>query len=152
MFNLYLQDPVKREMFGEETLYSLTKITHALGLSDVSTHYNMEFRPLGIGFNNVYTFFRRPLHDFGLVGMYLFTAFVAVLFAYIYYGKIKYRDYVKAEKWTLLLGYLYYWIVCSSIVQYSVAYISYGTVSTLIVIFLIFYYLVNGKRRFKFRL
>ncbi len=112
----------------------------------------MEFRPLGIGFNNVYTFFRRPLHDFGLVGMYLFTAFVAVLFAYIYYGKIKYRDYVKAEKWTLLLGYLYYWIVCSSIVQYSVAYISYGTVSTLIVIFLIFYYLVNGKRRFKFRL
>lgn len=138
MFDQYVQSPVPRDLIGEESLFSVLKATHYLGWNKMPSSYNLEFRPVGDGFSNVYTFFRRPLHDFGLVGMYLFTILVSFLFSWIYFKKIKYRHPRQCNLWVLLYGYLYYWLILFPIDQYSQSYVSFGTLSTVIVICILF--------------
>ena len=152
LFSKYVESPVPVKVWGEESLFSLLKILNYLGLSEKSTSYNLEFRPLGIGLSNIYTFFRRPLHDFGLLGMYIFVALIAILFSYIYYGKIKYRTRsLKTTRWTLVYGYLYYWIVLSPIDQYSSAYVSAGTIIILFVIIFLYSFLSGEGMRMRLR-
>ena len=147
LFNLYVEEPIQRNLIGEESLYSVLKVLNFLGLSRASTSYNLEFRSLRIYDSNVYTFFRRPLHDFGLIGMYIFTAAIAFLFAWIYYKKIKYKNKRSCIYWVLLYGYLFYWIVCSSIIQYSVNYISAGTVITVAIMFILFKFMITNRHK-----
>ncbi|MGT2910907.1 O-antigen polymerase [Streptococcus cameli] len=152
LFSDYLRNPVNRGVWGEESLFSLLKVLHRLGLSPESTSYNLEFRRLGLGYSNIYSFFRRPLHDFGLFGMYVFIALIAVFFAWIYYGKIKNKhSAISSSYWVLTYAYLFYWIVSSSILQYSVAYISVGTITNLIFIFIIFIFLTSHDNKIKIK-
>lgn len=138
LFNMYVSEPVSRVILGEESLFSVIKVLHFLGLSEASTSYNLEKRFFSNGgSSNVYTFFRRPLHDFGILGMYIFTALIAMVFAYIYFRKIKQGRKRGCIGWVLIYGYLYYWIVVSSILQYSVAYISAGTCITVFFLLLL---------------
>ena len=85
LLDQYLISPTKCTYWGEESLYGVRKVLAALGIGENSTKYNLEFRNLGIGRSNVYTFFRRPLHDFGYIGMYIFVILIAFFFAWIYY-------------------------------------------------------------------
>lgn len=152
LFSEYIKDPIARNIIGEESLYSIIKILNFLGISVQSTSYNLEFRPLGIGYSNVYTFFRRPLHDFGLIGMYVFVAIIALFFAWMYYGKIKGKPKNESTSyWTLIYGYFYYWIVSSSIIQYSTAYVSAGTIMILFVIVFIYRFLSEENKRIVFK-
>ena len=128
LLDAYLKNPVPCVSWGEESLVGVKKILSVIGIGEPSTKYNLEFRTLGIGRSNVYTFFRRPLHDFGLIGMYIFVAFIAFLFAYIYFKKIKYRPQYTCAGWSIAYGYLYYWILLSPIEQYSMNMISVGAV------------------------
>ena len=110
----------------------------------------MEFRRLGIGYSNVYSFFRRPLHDFGVLGMYLFVGCIAVFFAYMYYRKIKGNTNLNSTTyWTLVYGYFFYWIISSPIIQYSVNYVSVGTVTFLIILLLLFDFLTKDRIKLK---
>lgn len=148
LFNSYVLNPIPRIQFGEETLINLKKIVNALGFGSTSISYNLESRDLGLLRSNVYTFFRRPLHDFGLFGMYLFTVLVALLFCWMYYKKIKGRDrLIGVDCWVLTYGYLYYWVFASSILQYSMSYISFGCAMTISIIILL--YLLLTKVRIK---
>lgn len=148
LFNQYVQNPVPCNTFGEESLFSLKKIMHFLHIGSLSTSYNLEFRKLGFGHSNIYTFFRRPLHDFGVIGMYAFTVLVSFLFSWIYYKHIKYTVREKSLFWVLLYGYLYYWIICSSIDQYSIAYISAGTVIAVLSIVVIFKFMTENLGKY----
>lgn len=145
LFNQYIANPVERISWGEESLFSLKKVLNFLGLGNASVFYNLEFRQCGTSPSNVYTFFRRPLHDFGIFGMYIFVSLIAFLFAWMYFKKIKYRKKANTVLWVLLYGYLYYWMVCSSIVQYSVNYISAGTVITVIIIMCEFKFMTSNR-------
>lgn len=139
LFNLYVQSPIEANFFGEESLVGIHKVLEVLGIGKASTSYNLESRMLGNIGSNVYTFFRRPLHDFGLIGMYVFTILVALLFCYIYYKKIKNRDRDKnVDIWVLIYGYLFYWLILSPIDQYSQSYVSLGAVLTILIIVLLF--------------
>lgn len=145
LFNLYIETPIQKIITGEESLYSVIKVLNYLGLSNASTSYNLEFRSLTAYETNVYTFFRRPLHDFGLIGMYIFTIAISFLFSWIYYKKIRYKKKKNCILWCLLYGYLFYWIILSSIDQYSQTYISAGTVLTVAVMFILFKFM-TAKR------
>lgn len=127
LLDIYVKAPIECNSFGEETLIGIKKLLNIVGLGDLSKSYNLEFRTVGQGASNVYTFFRRPFHDFGIIGMYIFTAIVAMFFAWIYYRHIKCKQREKCVGWVLMYGYLYYWIICSSIDQYSQNYVSVGT-------------------------
>lgn len=147
LFDLYIKSPIEHTIAGEESLFSVIKVLHYLGLSAASTSYNLEFRYINNTLqSNVYTFFRRPLHDFGLIGMYIFTILVAFLFSWIYFKKIKYRDKTKTEFWVFLYGYLYYWMISSSIIQYSVAYVSAGTVFIMFFTYLLYFFILNPPK------
>lgn len=133
LLDKYIKAPTKCTSWGEESLVGVRKLLAAIGIEDASTKYNLEFRSLGIGRSNVYTFFRRPLHDFGFVGMCVFVALISFFFAWIYYRKIKYQPRFKCSGWTIAYGYLYYWIICSPIDQYSVNMISAGALIQILI-------------------
>lgn len=148
MFNSYLLNPIQRSEFGEETLINLKKVANIFGIGGTSTSYNLEPRVLGNLTSNVYTFFRRPLHDFGIVGMYIFTILVGLLFCWIYYRKIKSKERsIRVDCWVLAYGYLYYWIFASSILQYGMSYLSVGCILTILIIVAL--YLLITKVRLK---
>lgn len=150
LFSSYLDNPISKGVWGEESLPNLLKLFDFLGIGQSSTSYNLEFRQLGTGLSNIYSFFRRPYHDFGLLGMYVFVAMIAILFAVIYYGKIKYKPKsFRTSCWILLYGYLFYWIVIAPIDQYSTGYVSVGTVLNMLVIFLLYIFLSEELIRFK---
>ena len=146
LFDLYVKNPSTPVVFGEESLIGVnTFLSKYFGMDVFVRNVNLEFRyKNGYYLGNVYTFFRRPLHDFGFFGMLIFTALVALLFSWIYYGKIKWKSRtVSTDCWSIVYGYLFYWVVASSIVQYSQTYISLN-VLILILIMVVGYHLLNG--------
>ncbi len=144
-FNQYLKAPVKRGAWGEECLVSVKKVLHYVGLGEISHSYNLEFRSIGSGSSNIYTFFRRPLHDFGIAGMYLFVALIGFFFAWMYFKKIKYKEKRQTISWVLIYGYFYYWMICSSMIQYSQNFISAGAVIVITLILMIFHFITMDK-------
>ncbi|HEM3673015.1 TPA: oligosaccharide repeat unit polymerase [Streptococcus suis] len=143
-FNQFVQNPTSpSRYFGSESLTPILNILGDLGLIDYNETVHLEFRQLGVTIGNVYTFFRRPLHDFGPVGMYLFVFLVGVLFAYLYYVVI--RSKRRSDLWdmnVMVYSYLFYWIFLSSIEQYSMTIISVFTLIAIILFYLlsIFYW------------
>ncbi|WEV52727.1 O-antigen polymerase [Bifidobacterium sp. ESL0704] len=91
-FSSYLDHPVSTspssKLWGGETFYALYSF---LGRRSHNPNwlysYQLEytFAKDGISMGNVYTAFRYYLHDFGFIGMFLFTAVQAVLFTWLYY-------------------------------------------------------------------
>lgn len=130
LFDLYLKSNItKPKVFGEETLVGVLRFLNSLGFNLNVRNINLDMIRLDeLSRGNVYTFFRRPLHDFGFVGMLLFTVLVAWLFAWIYYGEIKWKSTKFTPYWIMLYGYLFYWVILMSIDQYSQSIISLTTV------------------------
>ncbi|MBP3198577.1 MAG: oligosaccharide repeat unit polymerase [Butyrivibrio sp.] len=138
LLNDYIANPVEApRVFGEESLLGVHQILYRLGFPTFVKNRHLEYRKLNsVMVSNIYTFFRRPLHDFGLAGMYVFTAFVACFFAYLYYGKIKgYCANPKKHSLIIIYGYLYFWIIYTSIDQRSISMISVSTLLTFAIIF-----------------
>lgn len=147
-FDLYVKQPSipYRHSFGEESLIGVnTFLSKYLGINTYVRNVNLEYHySNGYFLGNVYTFFRRPLHDFGFVGMLIFTVLVAFLFSWIYYGKIKWRRRtITTDCWSLTYGYIFYWIVSSSIDQYSHAYVSLNNIVVVLLMFIIYHLLNN---------
>ena len=135
LFGRYVEFPIRTKSFGEESLVGIKKILSILGFGSQSTSYNLEFRYTGKAQSNVYTFFRPLFHDFGLVGMCLLTMMIALIFSYLYWGKIKYRPASNdTNLWVIIYGFMFYWIFASSIIQYSIYYISVGAIVKIILI------------------
>lgn len=150
LFDAYVKSPTVPVSFGEETLGGLFGfLSRVFGIDVYVAKPSLEFRYFSeTGRSNIYTFFRRPLHDFGMVGMYIFTILVALLFAWIYYKKIKWRDFNrKTAGWILVYGYLYYWIIVSSMEEFSFSYISFSSVSTILAIVVGYYIMTNFSFR-----
>lgn len=135
-FNQYVMDPIpKSEFFGNECFTPILNLFGRLKLIDYHNTVHLEFRMLGVTRGNVYTFFRRPIQDFGVIGMYLFTVLVSVFFSYYYFTKIKYcRISLNSDINIIVYSYLLYWIVLSSVEQYSMTIISVQTLLTIIIL------------------
>lgn len=148
LFSDYLKNPASGPIvFGEESLIGVHTFLYRLGIDTYVRDANLEYRMLH---SNVYTFFRRPLHDFGIIGMYIFTVFVAFFFSWLYNGKIKRAlQSDKTHIWTIIMGYLFYWLVISSILQYSWSYISLNFFIKVILIIIMFKVMIRTKLRSK---
>ena len=124
-FNLYVGDRVSTpRYFGEETFLGLRGVLQSWGLAGYVGTPFLEVRSMNGHLTNIYTFFRRPDHDFGLLGMCIFTFLVSFLLSIIYYKEVKFGDYRKNTTYVLTYGYLYYWIIYSSLEQWSQTIIS----------------------------
>ena len=146
LFDIYVKKPSTPVVFGEESLIGLnTFLSKFLNIDTFVRNGHLEAHySNGYFLGNVYTFFRRPLHDFGFVGMLVFTILVSLLFSWIYYGKIKWKSRtVGTDCWSIVYGYLFYWIVVSSICQYSQTYVSLNVLITILMM-VVGYHLLNG--------
>lgn len=110
-FNQFITDPPKDVIyFGQETFAGINSLLIKLGLRDVQYSVQLEPRNIvGIYNGNIYTFFRRPLHDFGLFGMYIVTALVSYIFSFVYYRNVykRYGSY-KNDRTLIIYGYFFY--------------------------------------------
>lgn len=119
-FNQFITSPpADVKYFGEETFAALNPFLVRLGLRDGLYSRQLEMRNIvSIYSGNVYTFFRRPLHDFGMFGMYIVTGLTSYLFSRTYYKKIyrKPKSY-KTDLTLIIYGYFYYVIYLFSIMN-----------------------------------
>lgn len=139
LFNDFLSKPVKEpKVFGEETLLGIHQTLYRLGIPTYVKNRHLEFRHLNSSFSsNIYSFFRRPIHDFGIGGMLIFTVCVSLLFSWLYYGRIKNVYNAKNLDFRIITyGYLFYWIIYASIDQRSISMLSMTTVVTFLVIYI----------------
>lgn len=147
LFNLYVQMPTSDALsFGEESLISLWSVFNKFGADIPIVSFNLEPRSLDIGIiGNVYTFFRRPLHDFGIVGMCIFTWLIGTFISFIYEVLIKERNFQKSTYSVLIYGYLFYWIIYASIEQWSQTIVSMTNLMEIIFILVIYTILTKIK-------
>ncbi len=128
-FNMFINSgtTVSDGMF--EAFSGIQSLLLRLHLISMKQSTHLEFRWLSnIVHGNVYTFFRRPYHDFGLFGMYVFTFCVALLLSSIFYKKIRGKYFSYHTGFIMILYcYLLPWVTMGSIEQLSVSYISIGS-------------------------
>lgn len=138
-FNQYIQNPISpSQYFGSETLIPILNMLGNAGIIDYKATVHLEFRKLGVTIGNVYTFFRRPLHDFGPIGMYIFVFLIGIFFGILYYIVIRSKS--RCTLWDINLmvySYLFYWIFLSSIEQYSMTIISVFTFIAIVLFYLL---------------
>lgn len=146
-FNQYIQEPYiySNHHFGEETFPGVYSALKKIGLTDYTRPVHLEMRKLGVTQGNIYTFFRRPYSDFGMIGVILMTFIVICFFSKKYSCFATQKESFKNDISIINYGYLFYWIVLSSIEQYSIGIVSIGTIITIIYIYII-YFLITRTR------
>ena len=145
-FDLYVKNPpATAEGWGGECFTGFQGFFERWGFTDkkeiasgiLGFVENENFR------TNVYTFFRRPLQDFGVVGMYVFTFAVSGIFSILYHSVIQKSRSSRgaaANLQIMIYGYLFMWIACSFMEQYSFTILT----PSLPFIFLLFYIIYWG--------
>ena len=107
-FDMFVTDPVSNasNLIGQETFGRLYNFLSKLGFDFGYVSTALEYRYAGFNASgNVYTFFRRPLSDFGLLGMLLFTVGVVAIFSLLYYRAVHCK-WTKGMNYSLLFyGY-----------------------------------------------
>lgn len=150
LFDLYMKNPIpKGRYWGEETFTGIIQSLYRWGSQNVEAFISvaLENRAVGNYTGNVYTFFRRPLQDFGYIGMYVFVGIVAIIFCYIYYFKIKYRESTDKRDLALFFyAYFYYWIISSVVECYS---FTLSTSTFIMVVMVVILFKICRKVRLK---
>lgn len=109
-FNLYLQeeDPV-RVIPGEETFGRTIRDLGKLGIiDDIQVKTKAPFRYYeGNMIGNVYTSYKRWIHDFGILGVIILQAILATMFG-IAYNLIRYWKYGEKIRDLIIIFYTYF--------------------------------------------
>lgn len=144
--------PAAARYFGEETFAGLNSIFIRLGLRSSTYTAQLEMRTIaGLYRGNVYTFFRRPLHDFGYVGMYIITFLTGYLYSYVYYKKIyQTHSSYRTDRTIIIYGYLFYVIFMFSIMNNYCNFLSINLAYFLVAVW-ISYAFLTGKIRIRRR-
>lgn len=137
LFNVFCntRSSIKNLFFGEESLFGIYELLSNFGFNFPSRNVALEFQSSGELVSNLYTFFRRPLNDFGIIGMCVFTGIIAAAFSWLYFYKIKdkKRNY-KTDIFSLIYGFMFYWIISASSEQRSVNYFSADYIEIMVLI------------------
>ena len=144
LLNLYLKDPITNtNIFGEECFCNLYQSFYKLGLTSNYSDFQTEFRSSnGVLLGNIYTFIRRPLHDFGIIGLAIIVFIVISIFSFVFYNYI-YKRQVRM-KMVIFFAY-YYYIIGLSVIDFCVySEISLGNVIN-IILFLLMLNIVKIK-------
>lgn len=134
LLDLYVRDDgldAKSGDFGEETFFALES---DLGITDGSLHQEFRFSPTGRLVGNVYTCFRKYLHDFGLPGMLAIEWLLGYLFTW-WYLKTKARIAIDPNDHRLIyFSYFYVPIVKSFVQEETLS--AYFCLNSLVMLFL----------------
>ena len=134
---------------GEETFYNLISNLDSMGITNFNIRGrltgHLEFRHENeVMIGNVYTAYRRWLHDFGIFGMFLLNAIVAIVVNTIY-SMLRYHRF-KSKKikdiTAILFSYISYVIYMHPIGDYFYFEIFSRAIITVIVTIIIMYFLM----------
>lgn len=110
--NRFMQDPPEESnIVGKETFYYLIRNLDSYGIIELEEKYpiHLEFRnSYGNMIGNVYTAYRRWIYDFGIIGMIILQAIMAIFYQ-LFYETIKKRS--KQGKEINLLTILYAYMI-----------------------------------------
>ena len=144
-FDMFLNDPVVHSLsyFGQETFSRLYNGFGKLGFDFSYVSTALEYRYAGPNANgNVYTFFRRPYSDFGIIGMIIVTVTVVVILSFLYHKAI-YRKHIDGMNvYLLFYAYLFNVVALASVDNELVQLIQIGNLVTWIALYLFAKYLV----------
>lgn len=143
LLDLYLQDPIYSKEFGEEIFRGFRVILAKFGLCTQGGIIHAEFRTSanGVPVGNVYTAYRKYIHDFGYESIFVFQLVEAIFFS-ICYEKIK----KKKLKNGIDMSLLFYAYFNTSLFRHSIlesffsSYISGIIVTGLFMYFWIYYF------------
>ena len=145
IFDQYLQENYeKADYFGQETFAGIRKLLFQLkfideqGLSEGATEFRKTSNNKVIG--NVYTGFRKPYHDFGIIGMIILQAFLAIIFNKLYYNCFYKKEKNGISFRIIITGTIFYCLVLHS---YSEAFYSTVVSFNHLMLFLIIYVLIK---------
>lgn len=98
LLDLYLENPIENDgIFGKESFYALNNTLAKFGIMP-KYRMHLEFRSSnGVVIGNVYTAFRCFYHDFGITGVVLLQALLAIIWTCWYKKIIKQRDMSKFD-------------------------------------------------------
>ena len=152
LLNLYLESPpMPSTSWGEECFVGLYQLLYKLGVVTNYHSIQTEFRiSNGENLGNVYTFFRRPIQDFGIGGMFFFILFFVGIYTYIYHFKIKYSiNSYRSDRILLLYSMFFYPIVLFSIDNCSYSLFTIGNLLTIIITLFMFWFFLKVKIVYK---
>ena len=154
LLDIYLRNPTYSTFFGEEIFRGFREILAKFGLTTQSGIIHMEFGRTanGVSVGNIYTSYRKYIHDFGFGSIFIFQFVEALIFS-IWYEKIKKRE-LKVGIDMSLLFYAYF---NTSLFRHSIqetffsSYIPGFIVTGLFMYIWIYYFtkikFTNGKRQ-----
>ncbi len=151
LLDLYLQEPIYAEKFGEETFYALTNTLSKFGITeknDTIPHLEFRYSSTGILIGNVYTAFRKYIHDFGYWGVFIFQMILAMFYTIFYYkttgnNKNKSAYDLKIQYYSIMIVPLFMHSIQEQIFS------SYFTLNTLVLMFLVWiWYVILIKYKF----
>lgn len=86
----FLNNPIRDDYFGKETLYNFYSLLNRVGLNFEVYSSPLEFTTFSGVSTNIYTALRRYIHDFGIVGMVIIQFTLGSVYSYSF-KSIKYR-------------------------------------------------------------
>lgn len=115
LFDKYLKNPLlvkeSPNYFGENTFASLYK-NFGIDIDLINNYILVGGKSNFAG--NVYSWFQIPYHDFGFLGMLLFTIIVYSIYCYIFYRKIYMeKNSFKRDCYIFCYAYFFYVLVMS---------------------------------------
>jgi len=119
LLNLFLQNPIKADYFGEEVFLSFRQKLKKMGFNvEARDIVHLEFRESnGESIGNVYSAYRKYIHDFGYAGVAFFQILNALIFE-IWYEKIQNRKIKKnIDLSVILFAYLFVHLCKHSITE-----------------------------------
>lgn len=107
LFDLYLKNPIRSDIWGKETFYGLVRNLNSWGIMDTIQYLpHKEFRMVnGISLGNVYTAYRSYFADFGWPGVICLQTIFSLFYSFLYYilRRSKYYNHKLA---IIIYGYI----------------------------------------------
>lgn len=139
LFNKFIQNnAIKRNLFGEETFYHVYDFLRKLHLINFDGETALEYNLLGTFRDNVYTAYRRPYVDFGIIGMFLLHSITCLYFCVNHYKYIREYPYNGMDRKVLLYAYVYFALIFYTFDNFFYMLISLNEIVTIILCFIIF--------------
>ena len=153
IFDMYMQDHNhSSKYFGQETFAGVRKFLYQIKLLDNQrvSEEATEFRTIynGKTIGNVYTGFRKMYQDFGMIGVIILQALMAIIFNKFYYDSFYKKENSKIYKSILLTGCIAFCLILHSYSEsfYSTV-ISFNYIAFFIIMMFIIRFLLKIEIR-----
>lgn len=146
-FNLYIENPCRTEFWGQSSFADI--YTYLIKMGIVPSSASMAYKEFDL-YGNTVTIFGRWYEDFGEIGVYVMTILVSLVFSWVFYHTISFRNNKKENHLArILYGKILIALVWAGYDDRVRALLSVTTMLILVLIALTYWILVKKKLRIR---